>query len=81
MIEEVCSEIILDKFYGNMISIEERLYNSCNALVAGLETATNAVSYMESASAELANDYFFNAVVDTLQATWAEQKAALEASG
>lgn len=81
VIEEVCSEIILDKFYGNMISIEEKLYNSCNALVAGLETATDAVSYMESASAELANDYFFNAVVDTLQATWAEQKAALEAAG
>ena len=81
VIEEVCSEIILDKFYGNMISIEEKLYNSCNVLVAGLETATDAVSYMESASAELANDYFFNAVVNTLQATWAEQKATLEAAG
>ena len=81
VIEEVCSEIILEKFYGNMISVEEKLYNSCNALVAGLETTTDAVSYMESASAELANDYFFNAVVDTLQAAWAEEKAALEAAG
>lgn len=81
VIEEVCSEIILETFYGNMISIEEKLYNSCNTLVAGLETATDAISYMESASADLADDYFLNAVIDTLQAAWSEKKAELEAAG
>ena len=81
MIEEVCAEIILEKYYGNMISIEEKLYASCNALVAGIETAADATSYMESASAELADDYFLNAVIDTLQAAWEEEKAALEVAG
>ncbi len=81
LVEEVCSEIILEKYFSDKISIEEKLIDSCGTYVADIAKADDVVSYVETVAAELSSDYFFNAVVNTLQASWAEQRTAMEGEG
>lgn len=76
VIESVCEDIILDKYFGDKVQFKEVLIAASADYMKGLETAEDVEAYMEEASAALSEDYFFMAVVTALQASWEESKTS-----
>ena len=74
VIEAVCLEVILDAFYGDKIGIAEVVEAASAGYVKGIATATNLEAYLASAKEATDGDYFYMAVIDTLQSNWVEAK-------
>ncbi len=75
VIEEICLEIVLDKYYGDKIGIYDVVLDACVGYVKGIETATDLEAYLADAKEATGNDYFYMAVINTLQSNWNEAKS------
>lgn len=73
-IECVCEEIIRAKYYSDKITIKDVLVDISGDYMTGLENAADIDAYFDEASKALSENYFFMAVVDSLEASWEENK-------
>ena len=76
LIEEVCAEIVLEKYYSDKVSLQDVLVSVSGEYMSGMNNADDVVAYFDEAAEAISSDYFFMAVVDALQATWEESKSA-----
>ena len=76
VIESVCEDIILEKYFGDKVQFKEVLISASADYMNGLKDAEDIEAYLKEASDALSNNYFFMAVVNALQAGWAESKAS-----
>lgn len=76
VIESVCKDIILEKYFGDKVQFKEVLISASADYMNGLKDAEDVEAYLKEASDALSKNYFFMAVVNALQAGWAESKAA-----
>ncbi len=75
VIEEACYDIVLEKYFSDKITVEDVVYDVSAEYIAGVENATDLPAYIADAKEATGNDYFFMAVVNSLQSAWDEQKA------
>ena len=75
-IESVCKEIVLEKYFGDKVNIEDSLTKISGSYMTGLENASDVSAYFDDTSKALSSDYFFMAVISELQAAWQESKAS-----
>ncbi len=74
VVEEVCREIVLEKYYSDKINIEDVMVSASAKYVQGIENAANMEAYLADAKEATGNNYFFMAVINSLQSAWEEAK-------
>ena len=72
--EAIAAEIVEEEFFGDKLSVTEKLLEICTPHVKDYTD----VAEMQNAAAELAKSSFFNAVVNELQSIWETKKAEME---
>ncbi len=75
LIEEVCYDIILEKFYSEKISINDVVVEASEKYVQGIESATDLAAYLAEAKEATNNNYFYMAVINSLESAWEEAKS------
>jgi hypothetical protein len=74
VIEEVCLEIVLEKYYSEKISIYDVVEAASAKYVKGIENAADLAAYLATAKEATDSDYFYMAVINSLQSGWVEAK-------
>ncbi len=74
VIESVCLEIVLDKYYSEKISIQDVVESTSAKYMQGLANAADLETYLAEAKAATNSDYFYMAVINSLQSAWDEAK-------
>ncbi len=74
VIEEICAEIVLEKYYSDKISILDVVKAASEKYVQGIDSATDLEAYLAEAKEETNKDYFYMAVINSLQSAWVEAK-------
>ncbi|MBQ0010365.1 MAG: hypothetical protein KBS76_04620, partial [Ruminococcus sp.] len=65
-VEDILYGILQDKYVAQFAKLEDILKESCASYVTSLETASDVISVCETASRELAEDWFYSSVVKSL---------------
>ncbi len=73
-IEAVCHEIVLEQYYNDKISIEDVMKTASEKYVQGIKNAADMEAYLADAKEATGKDYFFMAVINSLQSAWEEAK-------
>jgi hypothetical protein len=75
VIEAVCLEVIYDKYYSDKISIQDVVTAASAKYVQGIKNATDMEAYLADAKEATGNDFFYMAVVNSLESKWNEVKS------
>ena len=74
--ETILKDIIEEKYFSEKVLLEDVLADLSAEWMDGLDSADDMATYLDEASNALSSDYFFMAVVGTLEASWNESKTA-----
>ncbi len=71
---EAAYDIVLEKYFSDKVDIETVVEAASAKYIQGLETASDLEAYIEEAKAATNADYFYMAVINSLQSSWKEAK-------
>ncbi len=74
VIEEICLDIVLEKYYSDKITIEDVMESASASYVKGIANAADLEAYLANAKEATNKDYFYMAVINSLETAWNEAK-------